>query len=190
MKRILTIVTVLVLALTATDVVSAQDSHFYRKGYSGNAGLGVMVKEYPYGALSTTHGYNFGNGWFIGGGLSFQSGLYPRMCEPAINPDGSEVLCAGSNEQYEGGFLLGAHFDARYAFLNRRFTPFVDMKAGLTYDLALEAPGGFVLPSVGVAYGRFSLSAGLNIHLGQTQSGCCISPKVKFMPHIGVAVHF
>lgn len=190
MKRIMTIATVLILALTSASEASAQDSRFYRKGYSGNAGLGVMAKEYPYGTLSTTHGYNFGNGWFIGGGVSFQSGLYPRMYDPAITEDGSGIIHTGSNEQYEGGFLLGAHFDARYAFLNRKFTPFVDMKAGVTYDLALEAPGGFVQPSVGVAYGRFSLSAGLNVHLGQTQSGCRISPDVKLMPHIGVAVHF
>ena len=190
MKRILTIATALILALTVTAETSAQGFRFFRKGYSGNAELGVIAKEYPYGTISTTHGYNFGNGWFIGGGVSFQSGLYPRMYDPAINPDGSEIIHTGSNEQYEGGFLLGAYFNARKAFLNRKFTPFVDMKTGVTYDLALEAPGGFVQPSVGVAYGRVSLSAGLNVHLGQTQSGCIISPDVKFMPHIGVAVHF
>lgn len=195
MKRILIITTIFILALSGAERANAQDSPVYRKGYSGNAELGILAKDYPYGTLSTTHGYSFGNGWFLGAGASFQSGLYPRMfsssLEPALDPDGATVCPASLDEQYEGGFLLGAHFDARYAFRNRKFTPFMDIKTGVTYDLAIEALGSFIQPSVGVAYGRFTLSAGLNVHFGQKRkTECMIMPDVKFMPHIGVAVHF
>lgn len=199
MKRILTIIAIALLAVAGAEKAKAQESPLFRKGYSGNAELGVLAKEYPYGTLSTTHGYSFGNGWFIGAGASFQSGLYPRMYgapekrDPALNPDGSAVTDSpsSSSEQYEGGFLLGAHFDARYAFRNKRFTPFLEVKTGVTYDLHLEALGSFIEPSVGVAYGRFALSAGLNTHFGQKRkTECIIMPDVKFMPHITVAVHF
>lgn len=198
MKRILTIITISLLALAGAERAKAQDSPVFRKGYSGNAELGIMAKEYPYGTLSTTHGYSFGNGWFIGGGASFQSGLYPRMYaspekrDPALNPDGTVVTTpSSSSEQYEGGFLLGAHFDARYAFRNKRFTPFLEVKTGVTYDLHLEALGSFIEPSVGVAYRRFAVSAGLNTHFGQKRkTQCVIMPDVKFMPHITVGIHF
>ena len=194
MKRFLTITTIVLFVLVGAGSIKAQNSRFHKKGYSGNAELGILAKEYPYGTISTTHGYNFGNGWFIGGGASFQSGLYPRVFdverEPVINPDGSFVESHSPKEQYEGGFLLGAHFAARYAFMNRKFTPYLDIKTGVTYDLAIESLGSFIQPSAGVLYGRFSLSAGLNTHFGQKQSGCLIRPDVKFMPHIGLAVHF
>lgn len=197
MKRILTIITTALLALAGAADSNAQASPVFRKGYRGNVELGIMAKEYPYGTLSTTHGYSFGNGWFIGAGASFQSGLYPRMYspeqrEPALNPDGTGITSpSSSSEQYEGGLLLGAYFDARYAFRNRRFTPFIEIRTGITYDLHLEAPGSFIEPAVGVAYGRFALSAGLNTHFGQKRkTQCIIMPDVKFMPHITVGVHF
>lgn len=187
-------ITVSLLILAGAESLHAQESRFHLRGYSGNAELGIIAKEYPYGSISTTHGFNFGNGWFIGGGAAFQSGLYPRIYSypvPAEPADGNEiVLGRPDKEQFEGGFLLRGYFDARYAFRNARFTPFADLKAGVTYDLALDAPGGFILPSVGVAYGRFTLSAGLDMHLGQTQGGCIISPDMKFMPYFGLAVHF
>ena len=194
MKRIFKMITVSLLILTGAESLHAQESRFHLRGYSGNAELGIIAKEYPYGSISTTHGFNFGNGWFIGGGAAFQSGLYPRIYSypvPAEPAEGYAIVSGRPDkEQFEGGFLLRGYFDARYACRNARFTPFVDLKAGVTYDLALEAPGGFILPSVGVAYGRFSLSAGLDMHLGQTQSGCLIRPDMKFMPFFGFAVHF
>lgn len=196
MKRSFTLIAIAFLAMAGAAESDAQESRLYRKGYSSNVELGIIAKEYPYGSLSTTHGYNFGNGWFIGGGAAFQSGLYPRMfnypvpAEIAADDDAIINMEHHSKEQFEGGFLLRGYLDARYAFRNSRFTPFADLKAGVTYDLALEAPGGFILPSVGVAYGRFSLSAGLDMHLGQTQGGCIIRPDMKFMPYFGLAVHF
>ena len=187
-------ITVSLLILTGAESLHAQESRFHLRGYSGNAELGIIAKEYPYGSISTTHGFNFGNGWFIGGGAAFQSGLYPRIYSypvPAEPAEGYAIVSGRPDkEQFEGGFLLRGYFDARYAFRNSRFTPFADLKAGVTYDLALEAPGGFILPSVGMAYGRFSLSAGLDMHLGQTQGGCIIRPDMKFMPYFGLAVHF
>lgn len=196
MKRFFTIIAIAALAMAGAADSEAQESRLYRKGYSSNVELGIIAKEYPYGSLSTTHGYNFGNGWFVGGGAAFQSGLYPRIfnypvpAEPAIGNDEIINMEHHSKEQFEGGFLLRGYLDARYAFRNSRFTPFVEVRTGATYDLALEAFGAFITPSAGISYGRMSFSAGLDMHLGQESRGCLIIPDFKFMPHFGIAVNF
>lgn len=196
MKRFFTLITVATLAMTGAADSEAQESRLYRKGYSSNIELGIIAKEYPYGSLSTTHGYNFGNGWFIGGGAAFQSGLFPRIfsypvpAEPAAGNDEIINMEHHSNEQFEGGFLLRGYLDARYAFRNSRFSPFVEVSAGPTYDLALEAFGAFLKPSAGISYGRMSFSAGLDMHLGEKSSGCLTRPDFKFMPYFGIAVNF
>ena len=189
-------ITVSLLILTGAESLHAQESRFHLRGYSGNAELGIIAKGYPYGNLSTTHGYNFGNGWFIGGGAAFQSGLYPRIYSypiPAEIAAGNDEIInieRPNREQFEGGFLLRGYFDARYAFRNNRFTPFLEVRTGATYDLALEAFGAFIMPSAGISYGRMSFSAGLDMHLGQESSGCLIRPDFKFMPYFGIAVNF
>ena len=196
MKRIFKMITVSLLILTGAESLHAQESRFHLRGYSGNAELGIIAKGYPYGNLSTTHGYNFGNGWFIGGGAAFQSGLYPRIYSypiPAEIAAGNDEIInieRPNREQFEGGFLLRGYFDARYAFRNNRFTPFLEVRTGATYDLALEAFGAFIMPSAGISYGRMSFSAGLDMHLGQESSGCLIRPDFKFMPYFGIAVNF
>lgn len=196
MKRFFTIIAIAALAMAGAAHSEAQESRLYRKGYSSNVELGIIAKEYPYGSLSTTHGYNFGNGWFVGGGAAFQSGLYPRIfsypvpAEPAIGNDEIINMEHHSEEQFEGGLLLRGYLDARYAFRNSRFTPFVEVRTGATYDLALEAFGAFITPSAGISYGRMSFSAGLDMHLGQESRGCLIRPDFKFMPYFGIAVNF
>ena len=196
MKKIISaIITAALLMAGSTQHTDAQTTRTIKKGYAGNVGIGILAKEYPYGSISTTHGYNFGNGWFIGGGAAFQSGLYPRMFNypvPAEYADGKEIVnTEGPNsEQFEGGFLLRGYLDVRYAFKSGRVTPFVDIKTGMTYDLAIEAPGGFIQPAAGISYRRFAFSAGLDMHLGQAQSGCLIRPDLKFIPYIGIAVNF
>lgn len=196
MKRFFTLIAIAFLSVAGAADSEAQESRLYRKGYGSNVELGIIAKEYPYGSLSTTHGYNFGNGWFIGGGAAFQSGLYPRIysypvpAEPAAGNDEIINIERPNREQFEGGFLLRGYLDARYAFRNNRFTPFLEVRTGATYDLALEAFGAFIMPSAGISYGRMSFSAGLDMHLGQESSGCLIRPDFKFMPYFGIAVNF
>ncbi len=196
MKRFFTLIAIASLAMAGAADSDAQESRLYRKGYSSNVELGIIAKEYPYGSLSTTHGYNFGNGWFIGGGAAFQSGLYPRMfknpvpAEIAVDDDAVIDMEHHTKEQFEGGFLLRGYLDARYAFRNSRFTPFVEVRTGATYDLALEAFGAFITPSAGISYGRMSFSAGLDMHLGENAAGCLKYPDFKFMPYFGIAVNF
>ena len=93
--------------LTAVSLSAQNKRPFYDKGYAGNVELGCLVKSYPYATLSTTHGYSFGKGWFVGLGGAFESGLYARDFE---NP-GAEKY------PYEGDMMVKLFLDVRKTFL-------------------------------------------------------------------------
>ncbi len=82
MKKVLIFV---VCILTAVSM-SAQDKFpFYDRGYAGNVELGCLVKSYPYATLSTTHGYCFGKGWFLGlGGAINNKYEWGTFLRPAV----------------------------------------------------------------------------------------------------------
>ena len=120
MKKVLIFV---VCILTAVSLSAQNKLPFYDRGYAGNVELGCLVKSYPYATLSTTHGYCFGKGWFLGLGGAFESGLYAREFE---NP-GAEKF------PYEGDMMVKLFLDVRKTFLLKSMGIFVDFKMGGVY---------------------------------------------------------
>ena len=188
MKKVLIFV---VCILTAVSM-SAQDKFpFYDRGYAGNVELGCLVKSYPYATLSTTHGYCFGKGWFVGLGGAFESGLYTRYFE---HP-GAEKY------PYEGDMMVKLFLDVRKTFLMKSMGVFVDFKMGGPCNLAEKINnkyewGTFLRPAVGVVFSRrFAFSAGLdrsrlNYYEGKN-SGCePYWPKEITLPYISFAYQF
>lgn len=122
--------------------VFAQESRAFKKGYSGNvevANMTIFGKD-MYGArmqLGTTHGYSFGNGAFVGAGIS--------VCyDVAI----SHVTYA-------------THFDAKYNFLAySKVSPFLAMRSGIRFNEMPFTLGNFVNVGGGVDFGRFSMRLG------------------------------
>ena len=170
--------------------VSAQGkSPFYDKGYAGNVELGCLVKSYPYATLSTTHGYCFGRGWFVGLGGAFESGVYGRNME---NPDAEKL-------PYEGDMMVKLFLDLRKTFVVKSTGIFVDCKIGSPRDLAESSQGDwgeFVRPSVGIVFGRhFALSAGVDwsrLNYSNGKNAGCIpySPRTITLPYVGFAYQF
>lgn len=160
MKQVLIFV---VCILTAVSM-SAQDKRpFYDKGYAGNVELGCLVQSYPYASLSTTHGYSFGKGWFMGVGGAFESGLYARnMRLDGPDPE-AKYLRINHKSIYTGDMMLNLFLDVRKTFILKSTGVFVDFKLGSPFNLAEQHEGGISLrPSLGVVFGRhFALSAGL-----------------------------
>ncbi|MBR4134242.1 MAG: hypothetical protein IKU04_06950, partial [Bacteroidales bacterium] len=99
---------------------SAQKAPFYDKGYAGDVELGFLVKGYPYASLSTTHGFCFGGGWFVGLGGAFESGLYPRTFEKKPDaPPAEDGIVEGYRETrypYEGDMMVKVYLDLRKTF--------------------------------------------------------------------------
>lgn len=142
-RKIIAVMAFLLVFLAGNSSVYAQShrSVMYDRGYRADVQVGTIWYDSVIGTVSTSHGYSFGNGLYVGGGI----GLY-------INP----VDKGGYSTRYQ----IPVFAEIRYSFLDRTVSPFVDLKAGGFYDYTLGGAGYSVRPSIGVDIWRFSISAG------------------------------
>lgn len=124
----------------ATSVVFGQESRAYRKGYSGNvevANMTVFGKD-MYGfrfQAATTHGYNFGTGAFVGGGV----GMLMDITFPQ-------------------DFVFSVFFDSKYNFIKySKVSPFVALRSGVRFMGGAHYLGNFANIGGGADFGRFSI---------------------------------
>lgn len=143
-KSISIVIAMMLAFMYSATSMSAQShkSPMYEKGYRADVQIGpVIYSDYTLYTLSTSHGYSFGNGLYVGGGI----GLY-------ITP----VEMGGYKTRYQVPIFA----EIKYSFLDRLVSPFVDLKAGGFYDYTLGGTGYVIRPSIGVDIWRFSISAG------------------------------
>lgn len=131
MKRIL--LAFLLLSLAVLPLQAAGSSP-YEKGYSGNVGLSFcpgVSKGHGYEVgFETAHGYSFGNGAWLGGGVGV-------------------LLDAGSETH-----VIPLFFEVKYHFIDGDLSPFLSLRGGYRYwELGSSA---FVSPAVGLSMGSFS----------------------------------
>ena len=139
-KRMLLLLAVSVLSLS----MKAQEKNvFYKKGYAPSIEIGgTFVDSFGFRPeVLTSHGYCFGNGLYVGGGLGL----------------GFEHW---TMKERENRFFVPVFVDLKYSFLNQLASPFVGIKAGAMLDCTGLGIGYMVLPSIGVDIWRFSLSLG------------------------------
>ena len=193
-----TIIHSLIIAgiLLSGYTVSAQKTPFYDWGYAGDVELGFLVKGYPYASLTTSHGYCFGSGWFIGLGGAFESGLYPRTMEKeATVPD--EWHGEGfrtTKYPYEGDMMVKVYLDLRKTFYVNNALVFADVKVGSPFNLAEPYGfGEFVRPTIGMVFGRhWAVSAGADwSSYPYPDAGTdVVRPKQITLPYVGVSYRF
>lgn len=193
-----TIIHSLIIAgiLLSGYTVSAQKTPFYDWGYAGDVELGFLVKGYPYASLTTSHGYCFGSGWFIGLGGAFESGLYPRTMEKeATVPD--EWHGEGfrtTKYPYEGDMMVKVYLDLRKTFYVKNALVFADVKVGSPFNLAEPYGfGEFVRPTIGMVFGRhWAVSAGADwSSYPYPDAGTdVVRPKQITLPYVGVSYRF
>ncbi|MBR4408465.1 MAG: hypothetical protein IKT11_01945 [Bacteroidales bacterium] len=104
-----------------------------KEGYVGNVSLSVVPRPGLVGVdITTSHGYSFGNGLWMGGGV-------------------------GASITFESdGILLPFFAEAKYSFMpDRKASPFIDCRVG--YMTNFEATYLFFSPMAGVDINRFSV---------------------------------
>ena len=111
----------------------AQENRSFIKGYSGNVELANMALfgKDMFGSrfqLATTHGYNFGSGAFVGGGVGI-------MYDTTIGP------------------VASVHLESKYNFCDTKVSPFVAVRSGIRF---CNLFGNFVNIGGGMDFGRFS----------------------------------
>lgn len=143
MKKIVLIA--LAVIFTAATM-SAQSGKAFEKGYRGNVSLtgniGVNKAFFNNGIeLTTSHGYSFGDGVYIGGGI----GLNVSMGDYVDIP---------------------VYLDMRYNILDWKFSPFVDCRVGTSIMGDAETLAFMASPGVGFDYRKMSFRVGYKCEAG------------------------
>ena len=157
-----------------------------------------MINSSYYATLSTTHGYCFGKGWFVGFGGMIESPILPIKVDKDARED----------YPYQGDRMLKLYIDLRKTFALPTIDLFVDVKYGSPNNLApctgdsssvrANMKRGwyhFARPSIGIVIKRhYAFSAGLDWTQGRyfVDTGDCMPYEFKetLFPHIGFAYQF
>lgn len=131
---------------TEVAVKKAKGSIMYRQGYRPDIELSWSSPA-SWG-ISTSQGYSFGNGLYLGGGTGFAAEF--ESFEMKDNPT----------------YLVPVFADIKYSFINSTATPFVSLKAGSYVDVTNSGLRAYANPAVGLDAGRFSIKFGYEYQLG------------------------
>ena len=122
----------------------------YDRGYRADIELSWANKSVW--GISSSHGFSFGNGLYVGGGAGFGAEL-------TKNTDTSE-------SNWNASYFVPVFADIKYSFSKRLAAPFVSLKGGAIADITNKGIRTFANPAVGLDIARFSLKVGYEYQLG------------------------
>ena len=138
----------------------------YNRGYRANIGLSWANKSVW--GITSSHGFSFGNGLYVGGGAGFGAELSKNpvaiasVADDVIDPEYSYTPESNWNASY----FVPVFADIKYSFTKTVVTPFVSLKGGAIADITNEGIRTFANPAVGLDIARFSLKVGYEYQLG------------------------
>ena len=138
----------------------------YNRGY--RADIELSWADNSVWGITSSHGFCFGNGLYVGGGAGFGAELTKnpdvtaRVAEDVIDPEYSYTPESNWNASY----LVPVFADIKYSFLNTLATPFVSLKGGAVADITNKGIRTFANPAVGLDIARFSLKVGYEYQFG------------------------
>ena len=122
----------------------------YKRGYRADIELSWANKSVW--GITSSHGFNFGNGLYVGGGAGFGAELSKNTATP--------------ESDWNASYLVPVFADIKYSFTKTLATPFVSLKGGAIADITHNGIRTFANPAVGLDIARFSLKVGYEYQLG------------------------
>ena len=122
----------------------------YNRGYRADIELSWANKSVW--GITSSHGFSFGNGLYVGGGAGFGAELTKNTKTPETN--------------WNASYFVPVFADIKYSFTKTQVAPFVSMKGGAIADITNKGLRTFANPAVGLDIARFSLKAGYEYQLG------------------------
>ena len=157
MKRILTIICAIAFsgaALSAqnnADTIRAYMVNVgYDRGYRADIELSWANKSVW--GITSSHGFSFGNGFYVGGGAGFGAELAKNpvatasVADDVIAPEYSYTPESNWNASY----FVPVFADIKYSFMKTLASPFVSMKGGMIADITNKGARTFANPAVGL----------------------------------------
>ena len=156
MKRFLTIFCAIAFSGAALSAQNKADASAYminvgyNRGYRADIELSWVNKSIW--GISSSHGFSFGNGLYVGGGAGFGAELTEYSYTPESN--------------WNASYFVPVFADIKYSFTKTLVTPFVSMKGGMIADITNKGARTFANPAIGLDIARFSLKVGYEYQLG------------------------
>ena len=138
----------------------------YDRGYRADIELSWANKSVW--GITSSHGFSFGNGLYVGGGAGFGAELtknntaMANVADEVIDPEYSYTPESNRNASY----FAPVFADIKYSFTKTHVAPFVSMKGGAIADITNKGIRTFANPAVGLDIARFSLKVGYEYQLG------------------------
>ena len=122
----------------------------YNRGYRADIELSWANKSVW--GITSSHGFSFGNGLYVGGGAGFGAELTKNTKTPETNRNAS--------------YFVPVFADIKYSFTKTQVAPFVSMKGGAIADITNKGIRTFANPAIGLDIARFSMKVGYEYQLG------------------------
>ena len=122
----------------------------YSRGYRADIELSWTNKSVW--SITSSHGFSFGNGLYVGGGAGFGAELTKQTETPESSWDAS--------------YFVPVFADIKYSFTKTLASPFVSLRGGAIADITNLGVRTFASPAVGLDIARFSLKVGYEYQLG------------------------
>ena len=131
----------LALGILSVDAQS-KDYVDYERGYRADIAVSTSISEQY--TLSTSHGFSFGNGLYVGGGVGFTAETFLNF-EDAPH------------------YLVPLFADVKYTFLNKRVSPFVSARVGGVFNTEYKMRRMLISPMVGINVRHFTVGLGYEL---------------------------
>ena len=131
----------LVLGVLSVDA-QTKDYVDYERGYRADIAVSTSISEQY--TLSTSHGFSFGNGLYVGGGVGFTAETFLNF-EDAPH------------------YLVPLFADVKYTFLNKRVSPFVSARVGGVFNTEYKMNRMLINPMVGINVRHFTVGLGYEL---------------------------
>lgn len=133
----------------------------YRTGYRADVELSWDSSKCW--NISSSHGYSFGNGLYVGGGVGFSAAL----TKADKNTKSSNTEGAYQPEsKWDAKYYTPMFADVKYSFMRSFATPFIDLRGGAIADITDSGASLFINPAIGVDIARFSVKVGYELQSG------------------------
>ena len=122
----------------------------YNRGYRADIELSWANKSVW--GITSSHGFSFGNGLYVGGGAGFGAELTKQADTPESKRNAS--------------YFVPVFADIKYSFMKTLASPFFSLRGGAIADITNLGVRTFASPAVGIDIARFSLKVGYEYQLG------------------------
>ena len=136
----------------------------YNRGYRADIELSWANKSVW--GITSSHGFSFGNGLYVGGGAGFGAEMTKNTTASIVHDVTGPEYSYTPGLSWNASYFVPVFADIKYSFTKTLTSPFVSLKGGAVADITNKGIRTFANPAVGLDIARFSLKVGYEYQLG------------------------